>query len=1420
MSANFRNPNFLLPNELNRKLPASGAETGSGLTEDRHSLYSMEFDGGSLINVSDKFNFVQQTGIFSVSCWIKLDNYTATDLQEILNTNNIGRLQDGWRLFYDNRGVSGSYNDKVIGFYLYGDNETASDLDLVYKDNAILDNDWHHIAVVGSPAGTYGTLTLYIDGSSVATRALLSGSLTTDTANNDLRIGDYNSNHRFDGKIDEVAIWSSDQTSNISNIYNGGSPGNIMALPNKPTAYYPLGEQARDNTEWQFPNQVLQSHVFDFDGSTDFIDVGVTPDSLVGSSNAYTVSSWVNPDISGNLNIIGSMDSGNRWYFRVLNGYASYAYGSATGDNGYNTAALTGVSLNTWSHVMFTFDGSTTHKIYINGDLKLTKSSGSGQTITSTKDLHIGALNNNGTTQNYFNGKLSNVAIWNSDQSANIANIYNYGTPQSSYTVTPTAWYKLNATNTYAGLNPNWHSALDFVAADNDYIDLGTNSSLDVFGGDFSVSLWFKHSNASGNALAMLEIAGFSDKMAMTLGFTSNTGVGFAIGSVWATNAGTGFNDGEWHHMVATRTGTTYKIYVDNVDTTITITSPTGWAYNASAPLNRIGTGYTAATKDFNGELSNIAIYNQVISAEDIKYLYNGGTPQTNISFEPTSWYKLDNLTTGIQDSGSASNNGTNNGATAVSSSVAVNQWNFNNVSQSQTPNYSSTLNFAQNKIVTTPNVFSGIVTGSNKIGICTISYWFKNDNAGAQQDYMSLNDDNVSPSNFRIDTSNRILYMSKTNYMRYPAPSDTGGWNHHCWVFNSNTSYSSGTSGQINYYDDDLKFYLNGVEQQVNYNFSAAPNNTAWNGFNIAESAQASEASLNFKMSNLSLFSSVLSSGDITTLYNNGTPQVAVSGSPVAWWKLDSTTITDSSGNGNTGTNNGATEIQTNVWTPRLNGESDTLPSTALVSSDLQFESPYSNFSLDFDGSTNYLNTNQSLNSSYTALTLSAWVNYTSISDYTGTIFGQWIQNNTGGSTIIVYTVSNKIQVYYNNSGGLGSLTSTSTLSTGAWYNVVLKFDGSTLKLYINGNEEASGALTAINNSAQNLILGAYSNSGQTGYQAHLNGKLDECAIFNKALTQSEISQVYNNGYAANLTSLSPTSWWRLGEDAYFVGNNITIPNQIANAPNGTGAGTQTSILVANAPGSYASGVGTNLDVVDRKGEAPESSANSQSINMIPGDIHPYVPGYVPAQVNNIASMAFDRAAVTQFQAGPVTFGANDFSICFWMRYNWVNSLLLKYSTFFNTQTSDSDDAFTIYTYQNKLSIYSGAESITNDASRPDIPGTSGTGLQPWTHIVLVRTASTNTWQTFANGSAYHVFPSNSASAINYQSRIIELGTNHNDSIPLDGFLDEVAVFDYALTPKQIKEDIYNASTTGKTADLNNNSNLTAPVAWYRMGD
>ena len=52
---------------------------------------------------------------------------------------------------------------------------------------------------------------------------------------------------------------------------------------------------------------------------------------------------------------------------------------------------------------------------------------------------------------------------------------------------------------------------------------------------------------------------------------------------------------------------------------------------------------------------------------------------------------------------------------------------------------------------------------------------------------------------------------------------------------------------------------------------------------------------------------------------------------------------------------------------------------------------------------------------------------------------------------------------------------------------------------------------------------------------------------------------------------------------------------------------------------------IGTNLDIVDRVGDAALSVANSQSYNMIPSDISPYVPAYVGKQIANNYSMSFD---------------------------------------------------------------------------------------------------------------------------------------------------------------------------------------------------
>ena len=176
----------------------------------------------------------------------------------------------------------------------------------------------------------------------------------------------------------------------------------------------------------------------------------------------------------------------------------------------------------------------------------------------------------------------------------------------------------------------------------NDYFDLGTDSSLDIFGGDFSVSLWFNHSISSPNKQPLIEIASFTNKMALTLGLSGNTGVGFAVGSgtpVWNYNAGSGYNDGNWHNIVATKTGTTYKIFVDNTELSF---STGAWAVGSN---NRIAVGRSVPVY-FNGKIDEVALFNYTLDQDQVDEIYNAtSTGKTadldTLDTPPVAWYRM-----------------------------------------------------------------------------------------------------------------------------------------------------------------------------------------------------------------------------------------------------------------------------------------------------------------------------------------------------------------------------------------------------------------------------------------------------------------------------------------------------------------------------------------------------------------------------------------------------------------------------------------------------------------------------------------------------------------------------------------------------------------------------------------------------------
>ena len=283
--ADYKTPQWLLPNEKNLAYPASGAETGSGLSEDRHSLYSMDFNGTDYISAPN--TFLNSASVCTLSFWMK-------------GTGEVGGGAP-WNGIQIQAGVSTTsfrtMNGSNVNNYVSFSPGT----------------DWHHYLGV-YVGGSYSKL--YIDGVLKSTLSTGIPATLASTSGDIFKIG-YGQSYSV-AKIDEVAIWNRQLTDGgvadgvtaggeIATIYNSGAPGNLMALSAKPIAYYPLGEQAQmGSANWSFPNGSLQSHAIDFDGSSDYID---TPEIDLQTTN--TISLWYNRSVSGTGVLVGQ---GTAWY--------------------------------------------------------------------------------------------------------------------------------------------------------------------------------------------------------------------------------------------------------------------------------------------------------------------------------------------------------------------------------------------------------------------------------------------------------------------------------------------------------------------------------------------------------------------------------------------------------------------------------------------------------------------------------------------------------------------------------------------------------------------------------------------------------------------------------------------------------------------------------------------------------------------------------------------------------------------------------------------------------------------------------------------------------------------------------------------------------------------------------------------------
>lgn len=136
---------------------------------------------------------------------------------------------------------------------IYG--SSFNHLKLRTPNNSLTPNTWHHILVTydggttgvssGSLSDYYSRFEIWIDGVSQTTNNShnnygYSGSISGTY----LRLGrDQSGNHmRNNCRVDEIAFWDSDQTSNAAAIYNSGSTQDLNALGTAPDNWFKMGD--------------------------------------------------------------------------------------------------------------------------------------------------------------------------------------------------------------------------------------------------------------------------------------------------------------------------------------------------------------------------------------------------------------------------------------------------------------------------------------------------------------------------------------------------------------------------------------------------------------------------------------------------------------------------------------------------------------------------------------------------------------------------------------------------------------------------------------------------------------------------------------------------------------------------------------------------------------------------------------------------------------------------------------------------------------------------------------------------------------------------------------------------------------------------------------------------------------------------
>lgn len=324
------------------------------------------------------------------------------------------------------------------------------------------------------------------------------------------------------------------------------------------------------------------------------------------------------------------------------------------------TTTCSGNVVDKWYNLTATWDGSTTLKLYRNGELVSTNNTGGITGSPDNTNFRLGGSRGyGGSAGNVFEGDIASYAYYtkllsdseilqNYHQGSIVTNNLKFAADAGnlvSYENGETTTYSL--TGSFDGTLTN---GVDFVNSNggfwdfdgvDDYIEIPYNSYWDtnIFGEaeNFTIMCWTKCDNFyNWSSMIHKDNGGYYSESEGAALWANAGGFQAVFGNGVSGNpSGWGFvisyatsNTTDWFHLAFTGDGTTGRFYVNGVEHTTAALSGRSAAVNTTT--NPVRFGVRGGSSNYNGKITLPLLYDRGLSAAEVAQNYNATVNRFN----------------------------------------------------------------------------------------------------------------------------------------------------------------------------------------------------------------------------------------------------------------------------------------------------------------------------------------------------------------------------------------------------------------------------------------------------------------------------------------------------------------------------------------------------------------------------------------------------------------------------------------------------------------------------------------------------------------------------------------------------------------------------------------------------------------------